>query len=234
MAGRADYEERRETRIEHLQSTSERAAERSHQLNAESSRMMDAIPMGQPIITGRGSRTTADINYRERAWNKLGKSVEESGKADYYADKAAAAENNKAISSDDPQAIEKLKAKVARLEAERDKVKALNKAARKNGTEVAPWYTLPYLGRDIKAAQERIKKLEALDARPAADDIVFDGGKIVENVEQNRIQIIFDGRPDDERIKKLKSWGFRWSPSEKAWQRLRNGNAMYAAKQAIA
>jgi hypothetical protein len=233
MAGRIDYEERKENRIEHLQSAAAKAAERSHQLSKASSDMMSAIPMGQPIITGRGSRTTADINYRERAWNKMGKSVGESAKSDYYADKAASAESNTAISSDDPAAIEKLRKKVARLESERERIKVFNREAKKNGTEISPWYTLPYLGRDIKAAKERIAKLEKIDARPAIEDINFNGGKIVENVDQNRIQIIFDDRPDDDRIEKLKGWGFHWSHDEMAWQRFRNGNAMYAAQQAI-
>ena len=33
------------------------------------------------------------------------------------------------------------------------------------------------------------------------------------------------------RFAALKSWGFRWSPSNKAWQRQLNGNAIYAAGQ---
>lgn len=227
MAGRADYEERRESRIDRLNSAASSAQAQSSAAYTRSHDLVKDIPLGQPNIRG------ALTGVMNKSSNAMDKAVELSIKAGYYADKAAAAENNKAISSDDPQAIEKLKAKVSRLEAEREKVKAFNKAARKNGTEPAPWYTLPYLGRDIKAAKERIAKLEALDARPTAEDIIFEGGRIVENVEQNRIQIFFDERPDDERIKTLKSWGFHWAHSEGAWQRLRNANAIYAAKQAI-
>ena len=55
------------------------------------------------------------------------KAVELDKKAAYYAGRAKAAKNNTAISSDDPDAIEKLKSKLATLEAEREKVKASNK-----------------------------------------------------------------------------------------------------------
>ena len=72
------------------------------------------------------------------------------------------------------------------------------------------------VGRDIKATKERIAKLQALDARLAAPDIEFEGGKIVENVKINRVQIIFDVRPDDDMISKLKANGFHWSHSEDA------------------
>ena len=45
------------------------------------------------------------------------------------------------------------------------------------------------------------------------------------------MQLIFDEKPSEEQRSKLKSWGFRWSPSNKAWQRQLNGNAIYAAGQ---
>ena len=41
----------------------------------------------------------------------------------------------------------------------------------------------------------------------------------------------FDEKPSEEQRSKLKSWGFRWSPSNKAWQRQLNSNAIYAAGQ---
>jgi hypothetical protein len=185
------------------------------------------IPLGQPNI--RGSLT----GVMNKSSNAMNKSLELSEKSNYYTDKAQAAENNKSISSDDPNCIERLQAKITRLESNREKVKAFNKEAKKNGTEQAPWYTLPYLGRDIKAAKERIAKIEKLDNMPVMDDIVFNGGKVIDNKELNRVQIIFDGRPDENTINKLKIQGFKWAPSEMAWQRLRNANAIYSAKYII-
>lgn len=45
------------------------------------------------------------------------------------------------------------------------------------------------------------------------------------------MQLLFDDKPSEEQRSKLKSWGFRWSPSNKAWQRQLNSNAIYAAGQ---
>lgn len=195
--------------------------------------MIDAIPMGQPIITGRGSRTTADINYRERAWNKMGKSVEESEKADYYAGRAASAESNTAISSDDSQALPKLRAKLAALEEQREQIKSENKAARAAGKEQSAWYVLPYLGKDIKRIKGRIAQLERLDSTEPEPDIAFPGGRIHDDIELNRTQVLFDDIPAPEVRQRLKSWGFRWSPRAHAWQRLRGPAARAAAKCAL-
>ena len=45
----------------------------------------------------------------------------------------------------------------------------------------------------------------------------------------NRLQIFFDDKPDEETRTALKSNGFRWAPSVSAWQRQLNDNAIYAA-----
>lgn len=230
MSGRADYEERKQARIDRMNEAAQKATDRSNQYGKEFDRMMERIPMGQPIITGRGARTQADINYRERAGRKIERAVEESDKASYYAERIEAAESNTAISSDDPAAIEKLREKGTRLEAERDRVKAANKEAKKNGTEPAPWYTLPYLSRDIKAAKDRIAKLERIDNMPA-ELIRFDGGEIESDPITNRVMIRFGERQGADVAERLKHNGFRWAPSVKAWQRMRNRNALWAAKE---
>ena len=46
-----------------------------------------------------------------------------------------------------------------------------------------------------------------------------DGVEVVENAEAMRIQLIFDGKPDEETRALLKSNGFHWSPSFGAWQK---------------
>ena len=52
-------------------------------------------------------------------------------------------------------------------------------------------------------------------------------------MEQNRLQILFDGKPDEETRAALKSNGFRWSPKNQAWQRQLTRNAEYAARQVL-
>lgn len=46
-----------------------------------------------------------------------------------------------------------------------------------------------------------------------------------------RVQLIFDGKPDDDTRALLKSYGFRWSPRNAAWQRQLTENGRRAARQ---
>ena len=52
--------------------------------------------------------------------------------------------------------------------------------------------------------------------------------KVVENSEIMRLQFIFDGKPEAEVRDILKQFGFKWAPSQNAWQRQLTGNAKYA------
>lgn len=226
MSGRQDYEERREARIDRLNAASEKAAAQSAIEAKRSYDLTKDIPFGQPNITGR----PALPRLREKSINAIERSIEHANTAEYYADRAEAAENNKAISSDDPAAIEMLTAKIKYLEAEKEEVKAFNKAARKNGTESAPWYRLPYLNRDIKAAKERIEKLQCVDAI-AEEKIDFDGGAIEVNNDLNRVIIRHDEKPGDDTISALKANGFHWSREEQAWMRLKTPSAIRTAKK---
>ena len=61
----------------------------------------------------------------------------------------------------------------------------------------------------------------------------FDGGEIVRNAEENRLQILFDEIPDADTRDALKSNGFRWSPRNRAWQRQLTQNAEYAARRVL-
>lgn len=161
------------------------------------------------------------------------------------------------ISSDDPNAIEKLKAKVAELEKEQNFAKALNRYYKKNGTCVGfqdldyaiakkidaqikaqlsweqkpyPSYELTSINGKIKRAKARIAELEAQQEQ-TYEGWKFDGGRVTFNRENNRIQILFDEKPDDETRVTLKENGFRWAPSQGAWQRILNENGIAAAKQ---
>jgi hypothetical protein len=62
-------------------------------------------------------------------------------------------------------------------------------------------------------------------------ELVFDGGRIVDNVPENRLQIFFDAKPDAETRTRLKQNGFRWTPSNSAWQSYRNPHTLNWAKR---
>lgn len=57
--------------------------------------------------------------------------------------------------------------------------------------------------------------------------------QVIENAEANRVQIIFPGKPDASTRDVLKSNGFRWAPSENAWQRQLNNSGIYAARRVL-
>lgn len=161
------------------------------------------------------------------------------------------------ISSDDPSAVEKLKRKLEGLEKQQAHMKAVNAYYRKHKTlegcpglseEAAqamqenwaggwypgrpyPPYALSNNNANIRRIQARIAELEAKKEAPAPDGWTFDGGTVETNTEENRLQIFFDEKPDEALRTELKSHGFRWAPSQKAWQRQLTGNAIYAAKQ---
>lgn len=98
-----------------------------------------------------------------------------------------------------------------------------------------PDYELTSLRGKIKRVESRIAELDKLQAaaQQPADSTKFDGGEIVRNAELNRLQIIFDSIPDEETRANLKSNGFRWSPTNQAWQRQLTQNAESAARRVL-
>lgn len=254
-----NYQERKQARINRYKELAEKNHAAATEKHEESRRMMAAIPMGQPILVGHHSEAR-DRRFREKAWNKLGQAVALSEKAEYYEQKARAAENNNAISSDDPEAIKLLKEKLEKLEKFQEVMKAANKIVRsKKMTEEEKINALIELGickedtakvldsnkfggagfasfhltnnnANIKRVKDRIKKLEKR-ANDITTEEEINGIKIVDNVEDNRLQIFFEGIPAAEIRQKLKSNGFRWSRYNGCWQSYRSERANRVAKE---
>lgn len=86
------------------------------------------------------------------------------------------------------------------------------------GSHGMPSYRLALNTAEIRRIKARIADLERLAKVEAAETQI---GEITlaRNTEENRIQLIFRGRPAPEIITELKRSGWRWSPSNKAWQR---------------
>jgi hypothetical protein len=172
-----------------------------------------------------------------------------SEKAEYYENRAEAAESNLSISGDDAEAINHYKDKLERLEAAQEKMKAIKKAWKKGKealyalgltddeieqlrSKSPAYYKDPFppfmLGNnnaEIRRVKQKIIELERLD-KMDAENKKFSGGEMRINLGINRVQFVFDDVPEIETRKLLKSNGFKWAPSEKAWQRQRTINAV--------
>lgn len=57
--------------------------------------------------------------------------------------------------------------------------------------------------------------------------------EVVNNIDLNRIQLIFNEKPTVEQIQLLKKCAFRYAPSQKAWQRQSTPNALIALEKLI-
>lgn len=76
--------------------------------------------------------------------------------------------------------------------------------------------------------KDLIKKPVEQEEEVTEDMIADVPFKVVENTEIMRLQLLFDGIPEARTRDVLKKNGFKWSPSNKAWQRLLNDNARYS------
>jgi len=270
------YEIKQEARRERLEAAADRAEARANAAykRADLREEVSGIPFGQPILIGHYSegRHRAAI---KRADSAMQASITENKRA---ADLRARADavGSGGISSDDPEAIQKLQAEIDKAKASQEMMKAANKVIRK---AVKAGITGPdsdgfnaYLREMITIGGDRlaqaaikllepdfcgrigfadfettnnlanIKRMEGRVAQLRAAHAVAEaaGGEekrtaykgfceVVENFEENRLQIIFGGKPDAAIRDNLKSNGFRWAPSQSAWQRQLNNGARYAA-----
>lgn len=261
--GREDYQERKEARIDHMEERAARAQAESAAASKSAHEIMRHIPPGQPILVGHHSERhhRRDLDRIDRSMRK---SVEASEKASYYASRAASAASNTAIRSDDPDAVEKLEAKLASMQAAQERDKARNAWYRKHKTmkgcpgitdedaakadaELAeldaqpyssghnvpvPAWVLSNRNGEMKRIKDRLAQLRKVDEMEHTE-IEFDGGTIITNEDVNRVQILFDEKPDDATRSNLKGYGFRWSKTERAWQALRTPQNLRRACYAL-
>jgi hypothetical protein len=162
------------------------------------------------------------------------------------------------IKSSDEDAVEKLEKKLGELKAHQESMKAANKAIRMKDTEKGdeklkelgysleeikklrepdfcgrvgfPDYALTNNNANIHRVEGRIKALRAAK-ETGTTETETEAYKIVENTELMRIQIIFPDKPEAEVRDVLKSNGFKWAPSQGAWQRQLTTNARYALEK---
>ena len=83
--------------------------------------------------------------------------------------------------------------------------------------------------RRLKERRAALEKARAAAQQETNAPETFEGLRIIRNAADNRVQIIFDEKPDEDTRYLLKKEGFRWSPRAGAWQRQLNDNGIRAA-----
>ncbi len=257
---KSNFEERRENRKARYEDLAIKNENESTSRYKAAKSIGDHIPFGQPVLVGHHSegRHRRDIAKID---NNMRKSVEADAKSDYYTDKAKHIENDTSIYSDDPEAIIKLKEKISSLEANQTLMKLANKIIKSKKPEVQKIDELVHLGLTEKQAIEimtpgrfqgmgfasysltnnnaninrnkkRLAQLENLNNQETKE-FEINGVKVVDNVEDNRLQLFFDGKPSDEVRKDLRSKAFRWTPSLGCWQTNRSSWANQKANDLL-
>ena len=91
-------------------------------------------------------------------------------------------------------------------------------------------FTLTNNNAKIKAAKDKIEIMKKrINVKSEFEPIQFPGGII--DIENDRVTITHDEKPDRQIIEKIKSRGFHWSRNYNCWSRKHTVNALYAAKE---
>lgn len=243
------FEEKRAARVERMRARSERRAGEAAQAFGRAQAIGSMIPMGQPILVGHHSerRHRRDVARIDSAMRK---GVEAHRESEQIGRRADAAEANTAVSSDDPEAVSKLRGKLAEAEALRARWKVINAATRKGPAALtalaltaeelrtlrfAPCGTgfmVTNASGNIRRLAARLAEIEAKAAAPApAAETV--GDVVIDEVD-NRVRLAFPGKPSEAVRRELKAHGFRWSPTAETWQRHSSVQAWHHARRIAA
>ena len=220
-----------------------RLAENLNERNAIDARVPSILITGGgnfPVAKKAKQNAARDRNYGEYAEiEKLLDKIRSTGRG--------------GISADDDLAVEKLTKKLEGMESQQTMMKAVNAYYRKHKTlEGCPeltaeqvekvkasmsqdWRKDPvpfpsYLLTNNNANIRRVRqRIEELSHKAEFMGWTFPGGEAKVNEAENRLQLIFADKPDADTRQALKSEGFKWAPSQGAWQRQLNQNAIRAA-----
>ena len=220
-----------------------RLAENLNERNAIDARVPSILITGGgnfPVAKKAKQNAARDRNYGEYAEiEKLLDKIRSTGRG--------------GISADDDLAVEKLRKKLEGMESQQNMMKAVNVYYRKHKTlDGCPelteaqieklkvdmsrdWRKDPvpfpsYLLTNNNANMRRVRqRIEELSNRSEFAGWAFPGGEAKINEAENRLQLLFDEKPDAGQRQVLKQAGFKWAPSQGAWQRQLNENAIRAA-----
>ena len=255
------YEQRVAAKRERLSDRAAAAKALSESTYSTAKHLASAIPFGQPILVGHYSEGR-DRRYRARIHDKFGQAFAQQDRAAELA-RRAESYGTHGISSDDDKAIPKLEEKLSNLMESQNLMKAANAVIRRRGKKTDaevqaqlvglglsaavaletikpdfagrigfPSYALSNNNANIRRVQQRIAELKTKADRQTRE-VVGSGYVYREDVEDNRLHFVFEGKPDDDVRSRLRRDAFKWSPSRGAWVRMITPNARGAAKMLL-
>ena len=209
-------------------------------------------PANFPVERMKKKRTWAEnkwalmMDFRKRAINAIEKTLRP---------------ELRPIMAGDSNAVERLKEKLAEAEAFHDLAKKINSAIRQNvkgGREAqkaallglglselqaaeyltpnvfdlmgVPKYSLTNNNANIRRMKSRLMVIQR-DQAKAPTEALGTNARFEDSPSENRVKIFFPGKPSEEIRARLKSKGFRWTPSKGCWQAYRHAWTVATAKE---
>ena len=257
------FEEKRQRKIERYEELARKNEQASKETLAEASRLASVIPFGQPILVGHHSESRdRNFRNRIHNKQGKGFELQDKANY-YKQKAISAEKNNSIFSDDPEAVTklkEKIEGLEKQREKMKAYNKAWRKyASKKDDSELRklglndsgiaqlqinidkayswekqpyPKYLLSNLGQNISRLKKRLASLEA-HSDDETTEAQYKGAKLVDNVEENRVQILFDDIPPVEVRTEMKQNGFRWSRYNKAWQRHRSFHAKRLAEELL-
>lgn len=149
---------------------------------------------------------------------------------------------NYVIQSTDPKAVDMLKENLLHVKSNNEYMQKVNDHYKEHGTvvgcpgvddetaaklndRVKDGQETPYPGSFFKQNYETMRRLQSnidrVEQKPETlfKGWQFEGGKAVANLANNRLQLLFNEKPNEQQRNMLKQSGFKWAPTAEAWQR---------------
>lgn len=250
---RADYQNRLEDKKDRLVERAQRAHKEAGALYERTRKLGEVIPLGQPILVGHHSEGR-DRRFRASLDNSFRKSFALTKKGEYYAQKMQTVGTG-GIASDDPEAITKLREKLAKAETYQAQMKAINASLRSgddsaleklgyneaqitalkkpdfSGRVGIPSYRLQNNNAEIRRIKGRIDELEKLHKSPV---LSFENDDIKVYVDDGRVCFDFKGgKPSEAARNIMKRECFKFSRYRGEWVRKATGNGLFSGQYII-
>lgn len=249
------YEAKQEARKERYLARAEKYGRLAEARYKAAHDAVAGIPFGQPILVGHHSegRHRAAIARQDRNMRKMIEAQKAAERCRGYADGVGRG----GISSDDPEAVDKLAQRIETLERHHELMKQANACIRRKddaglaamsftpaqitalrtpdclGRVGFPYFQIKNSTSTLNRLRTRLAELKRAATRETSEQALAGGIRQVQNAEENRLQLFFPGKPPEHVRGSLHRFGFRWAPTVGAWQRHLSSGAIYAAGEVV-